>query len=245
KGSATYVVQAGPRYTVANIYFDSAQSDLHHAIRDVASATLLKPGVPFSLETIKEERNRIDDSLKQRGFYYFDPDFLIVQVDSTIVDLKVNLYVKVKPPTPVEAREIYHIRNVYIFPGFRLNAPDTSKAGMTQYKGYYLRDPRNQYKPRLFEHAMHFGPGDIYNRTDHNTTLSRLVNLGLFRFVKNRLEPVPDADSALLDVYYFLTPSPRQALRAEINASTKSNNLTGSSLTVGWRKRNTFRGGEL
>lgn len=244
KGSANYTVLAGPRYSVADVFFDSTNTPLHRAILEVVPATLLKKGVPFSLATVKEERNRIDDSLKQRGFYFFDPDYLIVQVDSTIGDHKVNLYVKVKNETPRAAREIYRIRDIFIFPGYRLNAPDTSKADMTFYDGYYIRDPRKQYKPRLFEHTMHFSPGDIYNRTDHNTTLSRLVNLGLFRFVKNRLEPV-EGDSALLDAYYFLTPSPRQVLRAEVNASTKSNNLTGSSLTVGWRKRNAFRGGEL
>ena len=34
-------------------------------------------------------------------------------------------------------------------------------------------------------------------------------------------------------------------MRGEINANTKSNNLTGSSITIGWRNRNTLRGGEL
>ena len=116
---------------------------------------------------------------------------------------------------------------------------------MTYYEGYYVLDRQKQYKPRLFKHTIQFEPGDIYNRTDHNATLSRLVNLGLFKFVKNRLEVVPNIDSAKLNAYYYLTPNPRQALRAEVNASTKSNNLTGSSITTGWRKRNAFRGGEL
>jgi hypothetical protein len=34
-------------------------------------------------------------------------------------------------------------------------------------------------------------------------------------------------------------------LQGEVNTSTKSNNLTGSSFKLGWRNRNTFRGGEL
>jgi hypothetical protein len=52
-------------------------------------------------------------------------------------------------------------------------------------------------------------------------------------------------DSAKLNAYYYLTPFPKKALRGEINANTKSNNLTGSSITVGWRNRNIMRGGEL
>lgn len=246
KGSAEYTVLAGPRYSIRQVFFDSQSTVLQKAIQVAVPPTLLKPGDHFSLETIRDERTRIDDSLKQHGFYFFDPDYLIVKVDSTIGNHEVNLYVQIKPETPREARRVYRIRNVYIFPGYRLSSPasDTSRNNMDFYSGYYVRDSAKLYKPRLFKHTMQFEPGDIYNRTDHNTTLSRLVNLGLFRFVKNRLEPVP-GDSALLDAYYYLTPTRRQALRGEVNASTKSNNLTGSSLTLGWRKRNAFRGGEL
>ena len=57
---------------------------------------------------------------------------------------------------------------------------------------------------------MQFKPGDLYNRTDHNLTLNRLINLDQFRYVKNRFEVVED--TAKLDVYYYLTPLQRQAL---------------------------------
>ncbi|MGB8191477.1 MAG: BamA/TamA family outer membrane protein, partial [Chitinophagaceae bacterium] len=52
-------------------------------------------------------------------------------------------------------------------------------------------------------------------------------------------------DTPRLDAYYYLTPFPSQSLRLELTGSTKSNNLTGSQVTVSWRNRNTFRGGEL
>jgi outer membrane protein assembly factor BamA len=51
-------------------------------------------------------------------------------------------------------------------------------------------------------------------------------------------------DSAKLDAYYYLTPLPKQSLRAEVNATNKSNNLTGTQLSVSWSNRNRFRAGE-
>jgi hypothetical protein len=41
--------------------------------------TLLKDQ-GYNLTTIKEERLRIDARLKEKGFYYFAPDYLKVQV---------------------------------------------------------------------------------------------------------------------------------------------------------------------
>jgi outer membrane protein assembly factor BamA len=89
---------------------------------------------------------------------------------------------------------------------------------------------------------MQFEKGEIYRRNQHNATLNRLINLGIFKFVKNRFEPVGDT---LLNAYYYLTPLPKKSLRAQIGGSTKSNNLTGSQLTVGFTNRNTFKGGEI
>jgi len=38
--------------------------------------------IKFDLDVIKAERQRIDNALKERGFYYFDDNDLVLQVDS-------------------------------------------------------------------------------------------------------------------------------------------------------------------
>src|SRR5690606_37587217 len=47
KGSAKYHVEAGPQYSVANVYYDSTSSVLNDAILSVTRESLLKTGVPF------------------------------------------------------------------------------------------------------------------------------------------------------------------------------------------------------
>jgi outer membrane protein insertion porin family len=246
RATAVYDVNTGPQYTINEVVFEKDSSDLTQAILRTVPNTLLKPGAPFDLNVIKAERDRIDAILKEQGFYYFSPDFLIIWTDSTIGDHKVNLYVRTKPEAPEIGRKIYTIEDVFIYTQYSLNtaAADTSRRGAKFYKGYYVFDRRNRYKPKLFEQAMQFRPGDIYNRTEHNQTLNRLINLGNFKFVKNRFEQVP-GDSAQLDTYYYLTPLPKQSLRLELGATTKSNNATGTQLTLSWRNRNFLRGGEL
>ncbi|MET0635514.1 MAG: BamA/TamA family outer membrane protein [Chitinophagaceae bacterium] len=247
KARAIYTVRPGPQYMIDSVIFDKDSSELSRHIDSSSVTSFLKPDEPFDLQVIKAERDRIDDYLKQRGYYYFDPDYILIQVDSTIGATRANLYIRVKQGTPLIAKRVYTIGKVYIFPTFRLGAAtaDTLIRNATFYKGFYVVDPRERYKPRMFEEAMRFKPGEVYNRTDQNASLNRLVNMGVFKFVKNRFEVVPRRDSAMLDAFYYLTPLSKKSLRVEVNASTKSNNLTGSALTLGWRNRNTFRGGEL
>ena len=247
KARAIYTVRPGPQYLISGVKFSDDSTVLQKTINETVDKSFLKAGDPFDLDVIKGERERIDAYLKDKGFYYFDPDFILVKADTSVGGNKVNLRVKVKPDIPLQSREIYTINDVFIYSQFGLRASqsDTSKTKAEYYKGYYVVDPRKLYKPRLFENMMQFDPGEVYNRTDHGQTISRLVNLNLFKFVKNRFEPVVGIDSAKLNAYYYLTPFPKKALRGEVNANTKSNNLTGSSITVGWRNRNIMRGGEL
>jgi outer membrane protein insertion porin family len=247
QASATYNVETGPVYTIKNVSFQLDSGVLGRNIAQTIKPTFLVAGKPFDLDIIKAERDRIDAYLKEHGFYFFNPDFLIIQADTTVGGNQVNLFVKVKSTTPGEARQAFRIEDIYVFTNYNLRAAaaDTLPRDAVFYKGYYLIDRRKQYKPRLFEQTILFNPNDLYNRTNHNLTLNRLITLGLFKFVKNRFELAPRVDSANLMTYYYLTPLPKKSIRAELNANTKSNNLTGSQLSVGWRNRNALKGGEL
>lgn len=238
---ASYKAQAGPQYLIDSIAFPSDSSDLSKAIAATVPGTLLKPGVPFDIDVIKAERVRIDAILKEQGFYFFSPEYILVKTDSTIGDHKVRMYVTVKDEMPAHAGKIYRINNVYIYSGFSLNTAriDTLLSDAENFNGFYIIDRRKRFKPTVFDENMQFRPGEIYNRTDHNQTLRRLINLNVFKFVKNRFEPYPD--SAKLDAYYYLTPQPKQSLRAEITAITRSNNLNGSQINFSWLNRNLFR----
>lgn len=243
--SAKYKANAGNQYKINTVQFPTDSSALSLTIAQDEGKTLLKKGAPFDLDVIKGERDRIDAALKEKGFYFFSPDYLLVKTDSTIGNNLVNMYVVIKPETPQQARLSYRINDVYIYSGYSLNTAkqDTSKANVVFTDGYYLIDKSKRFKPSLFNRAMQFDPGDVYNRTDHNQTLNRLINLNLFKFVKNRFE-IAKVDSSKLDVYYYLTPLPSKSVRAEITAISRSNNLNGSQLTFSWLNRNLFRGGE-
>jgi outer membrane protein insertion porin family len=248
KAHATYTLAPGPVYKIQNVTFQVDSSALGQAIKDTRAKSILLPGDPFNLDAIKGERSRIDAELKEEGYYYFSPDLLIINADSTIGNHKVNMYLQVKEKTPTLAKKPYIIDNVYIYPNYRINGKqnDTSHVSQSLSEGYYIVDPAKKFKTKLFPPIMMFDSGDVYSRTAHNLTLSRLINLDVFKFVKNRFENSPnsDGDTGRLNTYYYLTPLPKKSLRAEISGNTKSNNYVGSLITLTFKNRNIFRGAE-
>jgi outer membrane protein insertion porin family len=248
RARATYTLTPGPVYTIQTVQFDVDSSALGKSIRNTLPGSLLKTGDHFSLDIIKTERERIDAVLKEEGFYYFSPELLIINADSSIGDHKVNMHLLLKEKTPAVAKKPYIIDDVYIYPIYRLNGKksDTSHLNKSLYDGYYIVDPAKKFKPQLFPRILRFDSGDVYNRTDHNLTLSRLINLDVFKFVNNRFEisPNSESDTGRLNTYYYLTPLPKKSLRAEVSGNTKTNNYVGSLIRVTFKNRNIFRGAE-
>ncbi len=246
KARAVYTVTAGKVYTIKNVFFPKdTVSQLGVAIKKTEPKTLIKPGVPFNLDLIIAERTRIDAVLKENGYYFFSPDYILVDADSTIGNNMVNLYITIKSNTPLAARKPYSINEIYVYSNYTLNtaAIDTSHIYEQFYKGYYVIDKDKMFKPNLFEQVMQFQPDELYSRKAHNLALNRLINLGVYKFVKNRFEVDPFTDQ--LNTFYYLTPLPKKTLRAEISGNTKSNNNAGSILSVSWRNKNFLRGAEL
>ena len=249
RAKALYTVTTGKQYTIRNVKFpDSTGTALDSTIARTKRRSLLRKGQPYDLDIIKQERERIDTRLKNKGYFYFNPDNILVQVDSTVGNYQVDLKVKVKDDTSDRAKKVYTIDDIYIYPNYSLAyAKDSVKYvtdSVQQYKDFKIIDPQNTFRPIIYDRTMFFRKGDIYSRRDHNLSLNRLVNLGTFKFVKNEFRPADSLGNAL-DVYYYFTPLPRKSIRVETLAKTNSANYNGSEINVNWSNRNTFRAAEL
>ncbi|HXB93759.1 MAG TPA: BamA/TamA family outer membrane protein [Puia sp.] len=244
--TANYTAHIGPRYIIRNITYPDDSDRMSNTIDTLQRRSLLKKGDFYDLDVIKQERSRIDTRLKNRGFYFFAPDYLVVDLDTTVGDHRVDMFMKIKEETPDAARNEYYINNVVVYANYDIRSDTSLKHAYTTPEGYHIVDTAHYLRPLVFRKTMTFKTGDLYKQNDHNLSLSRLVSLGVFRFVKARFEPASRADSNhKLDAYYYLTPNLKKSLRFEASALTRSDNTTGGELSVNWRHRNAFHGAEL
>jgi outer membrane protein insertion porin family len=248
---ANYIAKVKPQYTLAKIEWVGDSSALFKTLQNNSKKNgLLKVGNPYRLSDITTERDRLDLFLKTKGYYFFNPDYLMAYADSSVGNRKVNLYLNIKKTTPDEAKYSYKINDITVYPSYSLTSAnmDTSKNNFVLFDKLKINDPEKKFKPVLFENTITFRPGSIYNSRQQNSTLNRFIGLGAFKFVKNRFEAVNDSnkiDTAhLLNVYYYLTPAKKKSIQAQIDGATKENNFIGSQLSVNWKNRNAFKGAE-
>ncbi|WP_207434243.1 BamA/TamA family outer membrane protein [Sabulibacter ruber] len=240
-----YTATVNKQYTIQQIQFPQGNDSLALAIRETEPQTLLKVNDPYNLETLIAERLRINDALKEKGFFFFDEDYLIYHVDSTLNN-KVNIFLRIKDTAPTKTLIPYRYQQVRIFSDFSLGDTLGDVGPPVHYRDYLYYPDEKTFKARTILNAVFIENNDLYSRKRHLQTINRLMDLGTFKFAEVRFTPLDSAGrDGRLNADILLTQAKKKSLRAEIQTVQKSNGYAGPGVTVSFRNRNALRGAEL
>lgn len=235
-----FMVNAGTYYEIREMVFPQPQNRLLNLISDSRNKSLITPGTHYDLNLLKRERDRIDEVLKNKGYFYFAPDYLIFTADTMVGNYKIDMDLSLKPDVPPDAKIAYRLNNIFVHDDYALTGynPDTLKIG----NYFYLTDNKYFYPETVLE-AVFMHKDSLYSRRDHYNTLRHLMGLGIYKFANARFNK---ADSAgLMNVNLLLTPYKKMSASIETSYALKTNNFAGPGLKLSFKNRNTFRGAEL
>ncbi|KAA9345855.1 translocation and assembly module lipoprotein TamL [Adhaeribacter soli] len=245
--SLTYTALVAQPYRISEVIFpsgDSSQTRIHRDIAATQPGSRLKAGDIYNLNTLISERQRIDSLLKNQGYFYFGPDFILFKADSSYRDHTVKLYVTLKPGTPEKVRKPYTLNKIIIYTDYTIGYDTIPMKPPVVVRGYRYYPDENSLRAKRLMPSVFLEPGKLYTRKDHALTLSRVMGLGMFKFVDINFT---DADSVAgtLDAALRLTPMMNQSFRTELETVSKTNGFAGPGINVSYRHRNLLRGAEL
>jgi len=244
EASVKYTVTIKKPYLIDSIFFPSEQDNLNQKIKASQAKTLLKAGDQYNLSLLKKERERISEQMNDLGFYYFEPDFLIFEVDTNLGNHKVNVYLKVKKNIAETYLQTKKIGKIYVYSNYDLRKSQDSSITdtlLSNGKYYLLQD--SSIRPEIVTDAIYLDSGSYYSKRAHDYTINRLTGLGVYQFVS--IKYVPDSSGKLLNPHIRLTPNVNQSLRLEVSGTSKSNGFTGPGFKTSYRNKNLFRGAEM
>ncbi|MDP1725226.1 MAG: BamA/TamA family outer membrane protein [Bacteroidota bacterium] len=243
KTSVTYQLFIAEPYRYEDIIFPKDSDILSKEIRSTQKRSLLKKNDRYSLEVLKQERNRIDDRLKQRGFYYFNADYILFKIDTGSGTLKVQLKVTIKPETPEQSKQVYRIAEVNVYPDYNPGRDSLSGTLRVIDSVNYFAET-SYIRPEPVLRSIFLKNNTVYNRRKYILTLNHLNGLGVFKFVNIHIAG-RDTIRGWLSADIFLSPLPQKSISVEMQGVSKSNNFIGPALNFSLRNRNAFRGAEL
>ncbi|MDP3642452.1 MAG: BamA/TamA family outer membrane protein [Bacteroidota bacterium] len=235
-------------YVVKDLIYAISDDSLSRLILAEKDKSLIKIGEDYNLEILKSERIRIDAFLKNKGYFYFNPDYLLFKADTSNVNHDVAFRLTLKDSIPEDALTVYRINKVYVNQNYWLNerrTQTTEDTVMVQDIVFLGKEARMAIKPKVLAKSIYLRKHEVFSRQNHIITLNRLMSLGNFKLVQISFTENNTSGTGLLDVNILMTPMPKRTFRAEIDMVTKSNNYAGPRMNLSILNRNTFGGAEL
>lgn len=240
-----YISNVHNPFTFDTISYSKINDTIDKELLANKKRSLLVKGEPYSLDLIKKERERIDKLLKEKGFYYFRPDYLKFIADTNEVQMTVNLNLKLTDNIPENATRIYKIGLVTVDQTYSLKRDSlTAIKDTIHYKDVVFKG-ENPVRPKVIMRSLFLKQDDIYSRQNHNMTLNKLMSLGTFKFIIIEFPEIDSIGIGKLNANIDLTPTPQKSVRIELQGTSKSNDYLGPALNLNYKNRNTFGGAEL
>ena len=246
-----YRIKAGRPYIIKHITYNIDDMTINDFIEKDSAQSYLRPGMPFDVVTLDNERNRITKLLQNNGYYKFNKDFIVYQADTIRNTFQVDLTMKLLPfqlkkeDVPTKHRQ-YTIRNVNFLTEDNLVNQENNYTGYQslQHKGLQIFYQDKLYiRPNTLANFNYIRPKELYSEQDVQNTYTSMGRLRALKYTNIRFDEVLDNDSAQLDANVLLTKGKNQSLSFEIEGTNSAGDL-GAAASMTFQHRNVFKGSE-
>ena len=198
-------------------------------------------GTPFSVSDLEAERTRLSNMLRNKGYYYYQKDYIVYTADSVSHPGKVILHISPSPDVPAEANKKWY------FGHLRLQMRKTAREQLTDSINTrfftLLYNTKRPLRPGVVLRDITFRKGELFSWDKYEESVQNIANSGLYSSTDFIFTPRPDTDTLDITVNCVFDKPYDATFEAGINGN--SNSRLGPHLSLGLTKRNAFHGGEL
>ncbi len=229
-------------YRYSELSYDIKDPRILEIVQRTQDRSLLRLGERYDEEQLTQERDRLYDVLKNRGYYDFARAYIEFEVDTSWAQNSARVKTVIESPEQDSTHKVYTIKDVYFkSDADRFGIPrDTMGYNGVKYVAY-----DHKYNPVILDKKLDIYPGQRYSQFRTLTTQRKLADLDAFQFNNvfyNKVETPTDSTYELIALVNAL-PAKKFQETAELGMNfTEKRPGPFSSLTL--RVRNVFGGAE-
>lgn len=247
KASITYTVNVTKPYTIGQIKYIGLNTPVCHIIDSLAQCNrYLQTGNRYCLDSLNSVRIDITNYLRNRGYYYFRPEYIQYLADSVHHKGVIDLQLINSPDVPNMAHVKYVAREITatVSDGTPGAVPDSiamRQCTLVKYNPVHIKND-------LIPSNLRMRQGRTFGVNSMDRTQVALSRLGIFSNIDMQVYPVADTLTAegngLVDVDVNCVLDRPWEIKLELQGTSKSNSLIGPGLELGATHKNLLGGGE-
>nr|MBP6356327.1 hypothetical protein [Paludibacter sp.] len=251
KITVDYFIKSNKPYTIRKYNVKLKNNAIAEVANDTSRA-LIRSGMLFDVDALDAERLRVTTTLREKGYYNFNKDFLVYNVDSSLkahrtdVNLDLRSYLKFRNDSVNELIfKQYKINKVRFYTNSNqelTTASDaTSQTDTIVFRNFQLISNGAKFiSLDALVHNTYINPHTLYSDKDVEKTYSALNSLGPVKYVNISFEP---SGNEMLDCIITITPAKTISLQTELEG-TYTEGYWGGAAKLGLINKNAFKGAE-
>ena len=245
KAKLSYTLHLGQAWRYGDIQYQGFVPAMEELIHDTWHRRLLREGEQLSYATLSGERNRLFMLFREKGYYYYRPETIILLADTTRQKGEVDLRITTPADLPAYVTTPWHVGHTYL--AIRHTSDelltDTLTLGSISYLYHAQHIP---IRPALLASRIAYRSGDLYSLTAQNTTLRDLNRLGILSGASISHTPRDSTYATdTLDVYINTLLALPHELSLEANLTAKNNHQVGPGIVASLSRNNLLRMAEV
>ena len=243
KAKVYYTLGIAPPWHYSKIAYPEVDSGMEHLMDSLRATSLLRVGAQYNMDSLTLERKRISQLLRNRGYYYFRPEYLEYLADTTSGLRQGDLRLNLKPNLPEVALKPYRVGGITVrLTNIKPGPTDTLRLP----NATVIAQRPMKIRPRILSRALTLRSGQLFTVDAQNRTQTDLNKLGIFRSVNLSVTPLDSLrGSDTLDVAIDAQFDYPLEAALETDVTSKSNSFIGPGITFKVSNNNLFRGGEV
>jgi hypothetical protein len=187
--TVNFMVSEGEAHIIRKLNF-SAKDDFIHQILDADSAhSLIKIGQIYNEEKLTNERNRVLNLLRDKGFYNFGQQYILAEADTfTGIKNTVDLTFFVENP-PRNAHKRYVFGNLEFYSDLQ---SDTSKLRREKSDEAQYLFFKKKYSVKVLNERISLKKDTVFSFKEVIETQRKLLDLNIFKFANIYFDTLGD-----------------------------------------------------
>lgn len=208
RAQVRYTARPRTPYRMDTIRYDFRDDFVRSLVLADTSASLLHEGSILNMNVLDQERVRITNYLKDRGYYTFSINHIHYGLDTTIGNHRVNLTMMVdqyrsgfdaQGNAVLDNNGVYRIRDIYLYPNYNPTVAATdpnylARLDTLDYKGLHVvYDAQLHVRPRVLRQVINLYPNYLYNAQEVKRTYDNIMRTGYYRSASILFKELPDS----------------------------------------------------
>ena len=182
KVRVTYTINEGLPYIIDSLILKADNTALHALINAFEDQSLLRKGDRYDQIKLSDENTRIENLLKDNGYFDFHRRYISFEIDTTKGNHKIAIRTVISDPGEDKRHRVFKIDSIIFTTDANVKNLSEERDNFS-YNGITYNYYKDIYSFRVMDRRIFLRPGNLYSKSNTFETQQQLHNRNICRFV--------------------------------------------------------------